>query len=311
MNNFDKIVLEKGMYEAGNLSDVLEQMDPSEDYRGTALQDLDAFSRQLKRYDIKVSGSNSDTVEKFFANSNSAVLFPEYVRRCVQIGIDENDAVHDIVANTIDISGFDYRSVYSESNNKQASLSINTYDNLVPMQNFRKHLHASYESLRFQRISTLSLILQQIGCYIAKCQYRVAVELLYDSEYLGEKSASSIISEVTKALHAKAGYKLTTLICSSSVSESLRELLKSDIVFKDNNYYCGETKLLIYPSMSCGRIVGLDNRYALEMIRCGSLILDYEKLIDRQFENVDICQHAGFSVVCPDAVVSIKPNWLV
>ena len=47
------------------------------------------------------------------------------------------------------------------------------------------------------------------------------------------------------------------------------------------------------------------------MIRCGSLILDYEKLIDRQFENVDICQHAGFSVVCPDAVVSIKPNWLV
>ena len=39
---------------------VLEKLDPSENYRGTALEGLDAFSRQLKRFDIKVKGRNSD-----------------------------------------------------------------------------------------------------------------------------------------------------------------------------------------------------------------------------------------------------------
>ena len=44
---------------------VLEELDSSENYRGTSLEGLDAFQRQLKRYDIKVSGEGSDPVERF------------------------------------------------------------------------------------------------------------------------------------------------------------------------------------------------------------------------------------------------------
>ena len=67
MNNFETINLERGMYSCKNLSAILETIDPSEQYKGTVLEGLDAFSRQLKRFDIKVSGSSSDTVEKFFS----------------------------------------------------------------------------------------------------------------------------------------------------------------------------------------------------------------------------------------------------
>ena len=185
MSTFENITLEKSMYEAGTLSDVLEHMDPSDQYYCTALEGLDAFSRQLKRYDIKVGGSHSDTVEKFFATSNSAVLFPEYVRRCVQTGIDENNAVQDLVANTIDIDGFAYRSVYASQNDNVSSFGISTYDNLVPIQKHGERLNASYESLRFQRIGTLTPILQQIGCYIARCQYYGALEMLTNSYHIG------------------------------------------------------------------------------------------------------------------------------
>jgi len=52
----------------------LREIDPSENYKGTALEGLDAFQRQLKRFDIKVSGKSSDRVEKFFDNSDSAAL---------------------------------------------------------------------------------------------------------------------------------------------------------------------------------------------------------------------------------------------
>ena len=37
----------------------LESIDPSENYKGTSLEGLDAFERQLKRFDIKVSGNMS------------------------------------------------------------------------------------------------------------------------------------------------------------------------------------------------------------------------------------------------------------
>ena len=73
MANFENITIEKGMYQTkGGLTAALEKLDPSENYIGTALEGLDAFSRQLKRFDIRVSGSGSDCVEKFFQTSNSA-----------------------------------------------------------------------------------------------------------------------------------------------------------------------------------------------------------------------------------------------
>ena len=72
------------------LTDVLETLDPSENYKGTALSNLDAFSRQLKRFDIKVNGSGSDCVEKFFQSSDSAALFPNMSRRAVRQGSGES-----------------------------------------------------------------------------------------------------------------------------------------------------------------------------------------------------------------------------
>lgn len=47
MANFENITIEKGMYQTkGGISGALEKLDPSENYRGTALEGLDAFSRQ-------------------------------------------------------------------------------------------------------------------------------------------------------------------------------------------------------------------------------------------------------------------------
>ena len=83
---FDNIRLEKGMYrESGkSFSQVLESLDPSEAYKGTALEGTDAFQRQLKRFGIRAKGIGSDTVEKFFSTFESAVLFPEFIARVVR-----------------------------------------------------------------------------------------------------------------------------------------------------------------------------------------------------------------------------------
>ena len=114
---YDNLKLEKGMYhEAGrSFTQVLESRDPSEQYRGTALEGLDAFQRQLKRFDIKVKGTGSDVVEKFFRTADSAVLFPEYIARSVRQGMEEADLLPQLTAAVTRFDGMDYRSITSEA----------------------------------------------------------------------------------------------------------------------------------------------------------------------------------------------------
>ena len=56
--HYENLKLEKGMYgQSGrSFAQTLEALDPSENYKGTSLEGLDAFQRQLKRFDIKVKG---------------------------------------------------------------------------------------------------------------------------------------------------------------------------------------------------------------------------------------------------------------
>ena len=87
--SFDNIRLEKGMYGTGrSFTETLEDIDPSENYKGTALEGLDAYQRQLKRFGIKPSGADSSVVGKFFKTSDASVLFPEYISRAVHYGMD-------------------------------------------------------------------------------------------------------------------------------------------------------------------------------------------------------------------------------
>ncbi|MFR1475798.1 MAG: hypothetical protein ACLSB9_08690 [Hydrogeniiclostridium mannosilyticum] len=65
MSNYEKIHLEIGMYGVSGKSftQLLEELDPSDAYQGTALEGLDAYQRQLKRFDIRVGGADSSRVE--------------------------------------------------------------------------------------------------------------------------------------------------------------------------------------------------------------------------------------------------------
>lgn len=106
---YDSLRLEKGMYQehGRSFSQVLESIDPSGQYYGTPLEGLDAFQRQLKRFNIKVHGVKSDTVEKFFSTADLAVLFPEYVSRVVR-----NTGIHWVIV-SCSLTSFVLRAVQS------------------------------------------------------------------------------------------------------------------------------------------------------------------------------------------------------
>ena len=45
----------------------------------------------------------------------------------------------------------------------------------------------------------------------------------------------------------------------------------------------------------------LDNRYALELVRAGDVLVEYDKLIDRQLERAAITSISGFGKICDGA----------
>ena len=169
---YDNLKLDKGMYrEAGrSFSQVLEELDPSERYRGTGLEGLDAFQRQLKRFGIKVKGEASDPVEAFFRTSDAAVLFPEYIARTVRQGMEEGDILPHITAAVTKIDGMDYRSIASEAGGEEKELrlvadlaaipstTIKVQANLVKLKKRGRMLVASYEAVRFQKLDLFSEI---------------------------------------------------------------------------------------------------------------------------------------------------------
>ena len=179
---YDNLRLEKGMYrqEGKSFTQVLESLDPSENYRGTALEGTDAFQRQLKRFGIKAKGAGSSPVEKFFRTMDSAVLFPEYISRTVRQGMEENDILPAITATTTVIDAMDYRSIYSIPTDADKELKdvmegasipeteAKTKEHLVQLSKRGRMLVASYEAIRFQRLDLFSVTLRQIGAYIAR-----------------------------------------------------------------------------------------------------------------------------------------------
>ncbi|MCR4614797.1 MAG: phage major capsid protein [Clostridiales bacterium] len=329
MANFDNIRLEKGMYSTGrSFTAALESLDPSENYKGTALEGLDAYQRQLKRFDIHVSGTGSDTVEKFFKTTDSATLFPEYVARAVRQGMDEADVLPRIIASTTVIDGMDYRSITSTPTEDEKELKeilegtvipetvVHTKENLVKLQKRGRMLVASYEAIRFQRLDLFTVTLKQIGAYIARSQLKDAINVLENGD--GNNNAASSISVATAGTLTYADlidfwnlfdpYELNTIVTTPSVMASMLNIGEfKDAIAGMNFQGTGKmitplgADLIKSSSVTAGKIIGLDKSCALEMVKAGDVIVEYDKLIDRQLERAAITSIAGFAKIFSDA----------
>lgn len=334
MQNFENIKIEKSMYGRGKtLTQVLEELDPSEAYAGTEYANLDAFSRQLKRFDIKVSGKNSDVVEKFFQTSDSAALFPEYVSRAVNAGMQQLNVLPSIVAATTKIEGMDYRAITSEPTGDDKELKpvnegafipqtvIKTQENLVKLHKRGRMLVSSYEALRFQRLDVFTVTLKQIGAYIAKAQLNDAVNVLLNGDGNNNPCKSVAVAssgkltydDLLKLWAELSPYELNTILAPTALMQKILAMPEMKDATAGLNFQgtgkmitpMGAT-LIHVPELDSKTIIGLDKNYALEMVQAGEVIVDYDKLIDRQLERAAITCIAGFAKIFTDGAKKLS-----
>ena len=338
---YDNLKLEKGMYrqEGMNFTQVLESLDPSENYRGTALEGTDAFQRQLKRFGIRAKGEGSSAVESFFRTMDSAVLFPEYISRTVRQGMEENDILPAITASTTVIDSLDYRSIYSNPDDADKELKnvaegdeiptteVKTKEHLVSLTKRGRMLVASYEALRFQKLDLFSVMLRQIGAHIQKQQLADAVNVLINGD--GNDNAAVQYTVGTDPISGTSGtlaydqmvefwgqfdpYTMNTILCSTSTMTQMLKIPELQNPLTGLNFQ-GTGKLTTplgaqlhrTGAVADGVIIGMDNRYALELVRAGDVLVEYDKLIDRQLERAAITSISGFGKICDGAVAVLN-----
>ena len=326
--HFENVRLEKGMYGRSGTSftRTLEELDPSERYRGTPMEGLDAFQRQLKRFDIRVKGADSDPVEKFFHTTESSVLFPEFVSRVVRQGLEEGGILPDITATVTKFDGMDYRSITSVPTEEEKKLvqveegaaipetRVRTQENLVKLRKRGRMLVASYEAIRFQRLDLFSVTLRQIGAYIGKMHLQDAIQVLMEGD--GNQNPAETVS-LTGELTYDAllefwnkfdPYTMNTLLVGGDTMLKLLKLKEFQNPLTGLNFQGTGTlstplgaKLLRTSAMPAGTIIGLDKHYALEQVVGGEVTVEYDKLIDRQLERAAITTVSGFAKVFPEA----------
>ena len=336
--NFNEIRLDKGMYsEAGkSFEQVLEGLDPNENYKGTPYEGMDAFQRQLKRFDIKVRGAGSDVVEKFFSTSESAVLFPEYVSRSVKAGMEEGNILPSITASVTRFEGMDYRSIYSAASEDDKALrfvgegalipqtEIRAADHLVSLKKRGRMLVASYEAIRFQRLDLFSVMLRQIGNQIMRMHLEDAIDVIVNGDGNGNTAESLAVGDDT--IGGTAGsLSYAELLAFWNRFDPYTMNVAPDVMLKILN--CSEfknpmaglnfqgtgepgnplgAKLIRCSAMKAGTAIGLDKGYALEMVTAGDVSVEYDRLIDRQLERAAITSISGFAKLYTEASKVLK-----
>lgn len=322
---FDNIKLEKGLYTTGkSFTDALEELDPSENYKGTSLEGLDAYERQLKRFNIKVSGPNSDSVSKFFNTVDSAALFPEYISRAVKAGMEYDNSIDDIVATTTEIDSLDYRSVKTNFTDEELDLAgveegaqlpeltVKLSDSLTTLKKHGRMLVASYEAIKFQKLDLFTTVLKQIGNHITVSEFRQAVETAGENENVKtiEATGGLTYDNLVKLWSALVPYHMTTLVMNKDTFAKLLALPE----FRDpaaglDFHGTGSlitpfgAKVIVSPNAEAGSIFAVDKNYALEKVQAGGVITEFDKLIDRQLERASISTITGFSTIYSDAAV--------
>lgn len=328
---YDSIKLEKGMYNLG-LTKALESIDPSEAYEGTELSGLDAYERQLKRFNIKVKGQNSDVLDSFFKTTDSAVLFPEFVKRSVLQGMESCTVLQSIVATVTNVENNDYRTIKATTDatpgnaiNEASDLpktTIQTKSNLVAMKKRGRVIASSYEALRHKRLDLFAVMLRRIGADIARAQLSDAVDVLQNGDETG--NAAELVSAVSTSGIAYADLvelwgsftncEPNVILANTKVMQALLGIKELQDVQTLNSFKGAETTLTVLGARLCrvnsianDILLALNKDDALEMVMLmDGLVVDSDKMIDKDLSRSSVTSTVGFAKISQDSVKQME-----
>ena len=183
-------------------------------------------------------------------------------------------------------------------------------------------LVASYEAIRFQRLDLFSVMLRQIGSQIMRMHLDDAIGVIRNGD--GNDNAAEKFTVGDGVIGGTAGkldyaallrfwnqfdpYTMNTLLVSPDAMLALLQCSEFQNPLTGLNFQgTGEltnplgAKLIKTSALEAGTLIGLDKRYALEMIQAAEVSVEYDRLIDHQLERAAITSISGFAKLYTEA----------
>lgn len=311
---YNEIKLEKGLYNLSGKSftSALEELDPSSSYVGTPLESLDAYERQLKRFNIRISGAECDRVEKFFTSTETAVLFPEFVSRNIRKGFDETILGSICAVKTNCESGqylgctLDDSADYKTSGQGKAlpEAFVTESETATVLAKYGRLISASYEAVRQQRLDVFGVMLRSIGVKLAASVTSEALGVL--AKEVTPITTTKLTYSDLAALYGEFDcFDMNTVIVSPAIASEIAAMDQlSDSRINDNGKLRLPfgAELIKTPAADDDTIIGIDKNFALEFITSSDLVMETDKLIDRQLDSITVSITCGFKKISSDAV---------
>lgn len=314
---FNSIKIEKGLYNLSgkSFSQALEALDSSENYTD-GLAKLDAFERQLKRFDIKVKGVNADKVDKFFQSAESALLFPEFVRRAVESGLNSG-CVNKITAAMSIADGIDCRGIVLSDGETaydaeiavggalpESSISLTSAP--IALKKFARLINAPYEAIRQQRLDVFAVALRTVGAKLAKAIETAAITAVTaTAEEVAMTGGDFNYSELAAFWGKFTSCEMNAIVCSPATAAKILafdEMNKAVTTNGGNMITPFGAEIVVSSAVADDIAIGMDKTCALELIRGGEVVVEVDKLISKLSEAAAVAVNAGFSVISADAV---------
>lgn len=312
---YNEIALTKEMYDIPNktLSDILTELDPDSGYNElNDLRGLDAYERQLKRFDIKVNGNKCDQVNKFFQSDKSLILFPEYIRRMIRNGINNALIIPYISAVEVCLPDAEKRSQYT------CIVDIDdTYQTLIQRANltdFVKEFACSYHLIRQLNIETFGVILKNIGFAIARVINDRCVTYIKNKNLCNPTAYLRRFISIKKiTIDSLIGFinsvetNITTIICDPKTynkiiifPEIINHITLDKIVHND----IVKTPLgitIIKSNALSNEIIGVDKTTGLEISYESKDIVNSNELMSTDFGKISYSIKIGFNKIAEDS----------
>ena len=173
---------------------------------------------------------------------------------------------------------------------------------------FGRSIHASYEAIRRQRLDAFSAVLRAVGVRLANALLGQSILSMKDNNGSSIDTAAEGVltyADLTKLYGEFSDFDMTTVLASPAAAAKIMGMEQ----MQDMASAQPSTILLPFGAqlrkcagMSSEYLIGLDKRFALEMIPTDDLLLETDKLIDSQLDVITVSIRVAFRVMLNEAV---------
>ena len=172
------------------------------------------------------------------------------------------------------------------------------------LEKFGRLISASYEAIRQQRLDVFGVMLRSVGVRLAASVVKKAVEVLVED--VEPITTEALTYDDLAALYGEFDcFDMTTVIASPELASKIAamEQLKDCAATPDGRLILPFGAELIKTSAAgADTVIGIDRDFALEFITSTDLVMETDKLIDRQLDQMTVSVTCGFRKITPEAV---------